>query len=160
MSPGITVLVSVITIYIIYLRHFITMFNWIWSAIWKRESAQPSVINMKSGGFTGTHAAGASLYKLHDEELVLPRGVSKTLLKLAHKDKGLPKALSTSIKKIYKRKPQPVSQAEWRRVCAAHVKSTPVQKRKAGVAKKRSGTCGRKTGGKVQAVQLAPSQHS
>ena len=117
------------------------LFNWIWCLISaKQPSTKSTVINMRSGGYPGTHAAGASLYQLHDEELVLTKGATKTLMKLADGGK-LPDDFTRTLKKIYRRKPQPVSRAEWKRVCAAQGACPPKPKAAArGVSKKKSAT--------------------
>lgn len=118
------------------------LFNWIWCLFSGKQqtNSKRAIVNMRSGGYTGTHAAGASLYQLHDEELVLTKGATKTLMKLADGGK-LPDDFTRTLKKIYRRKPQPVSRAEWKRVCAAQGACPPKSKAAVrGVSKKRSGT--------------------
>ena len=102
---------------------FAWLFNW-----FKPTSSTP--LSMRAGGYTGNTT---SLFSLHPNELVLSAPVVKKLRK--HLGKGeLPRGLERSIQQLLNRTPQPVSKAEFARVCHS------------------AGACGRKSGTKTRAA--------
>tara|TARA_R100001086_G_scaffold203611_1_gene119623 strand:- start:249 stop:650 length:402 start_codon:yes stop_codon:yes gene_type:complete len=127
------------------------LFNWIFG-----RSVQP-LLTMRAGGYTGP---STSLFSLHPHELVLSAPVVRQLKK--HLDRNtLPKDLSRSFQSLLKKRPQPVSKAEFRRVCAAANACEPAAKKKSVPRKKKAGVTKRKkapvSNGLVNASQSASS---
>ena len=107
------------------------LFAWLFN--WLRPSSSPP-LTMRTGGYTGNNT---SLFSLHPNELVLSAPVVKKLRK--HLGKGeLPRDLERSIQQLLKRSPQPVSKAEFARVCqsvGACGRKSAATKKKKGVSK-------------------------